>query len=80
MVWNVQIFRPVRTSNAMMSPLTLDRLTRPPGVNAGPTTITSLEITGGELLPMRPVGSSGTSRSSCLNRSTLPLWPKPAIG
>jgi hypothetical protein len=36
----------------MMSALTLEMLTRPPGVSAGPTTMTSLEITGGELLPM----------------------------
>ena len=42
-----------------MSALTFEIFTRPPGVNAGPTTMTSFEITGGELFPMRPVGSSG---------------------
>jgi hypothetical protein len=64
----------------MMSALTFEMFTRPPGVSAGPTTITSLEITTGELFPMRPVGSSGTSRSSSLNKSTTPPAPKPRTG
>jgi hypothetical protein len=56
-VWNVHSFFPVRTSNAITSALTFALFTRTPTVSAGPTTITPLAITGGELLPMRPVGS-----------------------
>src|SRR4029079_8633736 len=46
-VWNVQSFFPVRTSNAMTSPLTFSLFGLvPPCVSAGPTTITPLETTG----------------------------------
>ena len=60
MVWNVHSFLPVRTSNARTSPLTFSLLGAvPPCVSAGPITMTPFETTGGELLPILPIGSSG---------------------
>ena len=81
MVWKTQSFFPVRTSKAMTSPLTFSLFGLvPPCVSAGPMTITSLETTGAELLPILPIGSMGPVRSSCVNRSTEPSLPNSRIG
>ena len=80
-MWNIHSFFPVRTSNAMTSPLTFSLLGLvPPCVSAGPMTITSLDTTGAELLPILPIGSRGVVRSSSLNRSTAPSFPKSRTG